>query len=114
MKLLRSVDEYPELARFDNKQRRRIVAKMNERFRLSRGNRIFEASVSVALCAAVAAGLTVGYFHGGPWSAFGVMVVFVFATTLAFAFIAQSMWRRRVREFLNSEGCRALIETFGL
>jgi hypothetical protein len=85
---------------------------MNEHFRTSRGNRAFEASLCVALCVAVPAGLAIGYFHGGFWSALGIMAVFVFATTVAFAFIAQAMWRRRVREFLDSEACRLLIQRF--
>jgi hypothetical protein len=109
MKIFTDILHAPELTRFKALQRWIIVRSMFQHSRFGYGDRVFRYSFYAAVCLVVLSGLIVDFSHGGFWSALGVVAVLLFVTVCAFALVSQHICRRRLRQFLDSEECQALI-----
>ena len=113
MKIFTDIFQAPELARFKELHRWTIVREMFQNSQCGFSNRMFRRLFYVAVCLVVLGGLIVDFSHGGFWKALGVVAVLLFVTAFAFVLVSQVMWRRRLRQFLDSEECQALIRTWG-
>lgn len=109
MKIFTHILEVPELTRFKELQRLIILRAMFQYSQFGFGDQMFRRSFFVAASLAVLSGLIVGFYHGGFWSALGVMTFLALVTVIAFALVSQVIARVRLRRFLVSQECQALI-----
>ena len=109
MRFLPSIFEAPELRALSDHERARVVESLFERCRHVGSDRVTERWFVAALCVAVFGGVTVGYLYAREWGALGAMAVAVFATCIAFARLWHSIWRRRLREFMQTDEYHTLL-----